>query len=586
MLRAKREVDEYDIEAALEAMVAHHAMLRARFRSVYDNWVQTILPQASKSYLFAGLTDGNDKEITALIGKVEAAINPIQGPVFAAVYVKNDDKQMLYLVAHQLVVDMISWRIIVHDLDELLQEGTVLSGSSVLYPHWAEYQNYETNHRLSEPTLPFTVLPADLGYRISKGNPNSYSDSQQTSFFLTAEQSFDLRESCREVLRADIVDAFIASLLLSFCHVFPDRQPPTLWKQEHGRDTAQSDFNMMETVGWFATLCPVGIALDATSDLIEAIKLAKDTRHAIPRDVPHFFTSELSNFECTSAAVPVEIMLNWTDNFQQVQRQDGILELVPVSGPNFELLRSGIGPKVGRLSLFEVSVMTDGSGARVEFLYNKNCNHQHNIQAWMQRFEELVFETITRLRNRESELTFPDVPLLKTSYKAFQRLSRAHLPSSGLPSVKDIEIIYPTTPAQLEILMGQSQDIDNFYVHAIYELHAPDGQVVEAARLCKAWKSIVASTPALRSIFIDSVSRGGVFDQVVLKMALPAMLFIDSSSGEEALSQLPIARTSLTEPSHRLSVCHTPAKTWVRIDISQACCDVRSLPWKTWITTC
>ncbi|KAL9570467.1 hypothetical protein ACKAV7_005398 [Fusarium commune] len=475
--------------------------------SVYDHWVQIILPQASKSYLFACLIDCNNEEITALIGNVEAAINPVQGPVFAAVYVKNNDEQMLYLVAHQLVVDTISWRIVVHDLDELLQQGTVLSGSSVLFPHWAEYQNYEMNHRLSEPTLPFTVLPSDLDYWIPKGNPNSYSESQQTSFFLTAEQSFELRELCREVLRADTVDAFIASLLVSFCHVFPDRKLPTLWKQEHGRDTVQADFNMMETVGWFATLCPVGFALDATSDLIEAIELAKDTRHAIPRGVPHFFTSELSNFECTSAALPVEIMLTWMDNFLQIQRQDGILDLVPVSGPNFELLRSGIGPRVGRLSLFEVSVMTDHSGTRVEFLYNKHCNHQDNIQAWIQRFQKLVFEIITRLSGRESELTLSDVPLLKTSYKALQRLSRAHLPSSGLPSVKDIETIYPVTPAQQEILIGQSQDMESFHVRATYELHMLKGQTVDATRLGQAWESIVASTPALRSIFIDTATK-------------------------------------------------------------------------------
>ncbi|KAL9561344.1 hypothetical protein ACKAV7_014699 [Fusarium commune] len=553
MLRAKREVDEYDIEVAVEAMVARHAMLRARFRSVYDNWVQMILPQASKSYLFACLTDCNVEETTALLGKAEAAIDSIQGPVFAAVYVKSNDEQMLYLVAHQLVVDTISWRIVVHDLDELLQEGTLLSESSVLFPHWAEYQSYEMNHRLSEPTLPFEVMPADLDYWMSKGNPNSYNDCEKTSFFLTAEQSFELHELCKGVLRADTEDAFLASLLLSFCHVFPDRRPPTLWKQEHGRDTTQADFNMMETVGWFTTLCPVGIALDATSDLIEAIKLAKDTRHAIPRDASHFFTSELSNFECTSVAVPVEIMLNWIDNFQQIQRQDGILELVPISGPNFDLLRSGIGPRVGRLSLFEVSVIADDSGIRVEFAYNKHCNHQENIQAWMQRFEKLVFETIGRLRNRESELTFSDVPLLKTSYKALQRLSRAHLPSSGLPSVKDIETIYPVTPAQQEILIGQSQDIDRFNIHAIYELHMHKGRTVDATRLCKAWESIVANSPALRSIFIDSVSQGGVFDQVVLKMVSPNMLFMDSSSGGAALSQV----YSGQAPSHKGALQHT-----------------------------
>ncbi|KAG6979717.1 Nonribosomal peptide synthetase fmqA [Fusarium oxysporum f. sp. conglutinans] len=577
MLRVKREVDECDIEFAVEAMVASHAMLRARFKSIYDNWVQLILPQDPKSYLFRYHTDVDDEEMAAVIKETQAIIDPVHGPVFAAVHVKNDNKQMLYLVAHQLVVDMISWRIMVHDLDELLQEGTLFSESSILFPHWVEYQKYEMEQRLFEPTLPFEILPADLKYWVPTGNPNLYSNFQQASFSLTAGQSIELRKLCKEVLRADTVDAFLASLLLSFCQVFPDRRPPTLWKQEHGRDTVQADFNLMETVGWFTTLCPVSLELNALSDLIEAMKLAKDTRHAISYDTTHFLTSEFSDFECTSAAIPVEVILNCVDNFQQIQRQDGILELAPIPGENLGLIRSDIGPKVGRLSLFEVLVTTDDSGIRVEFAYNNNCNHQGNIQIWMQRFEDLILETIDRLRSRESELTLSDVPLLKTSYKALQRLSRPQPHSFGLPNVKDIETIYPVTPAQQEILMGQSQSIDSFHIHAIYELHAPNGEAVEANRLCKAWESIIASNRALRSIFIDSVSRGSVFDQVVLKKASPIMLFIDSSRGEEALSQLPIAQTPLTEPCHRLSVCHTPAKALVRIDASQASCDLASI---------
>jgi hypothetical protein len=74
MFRAPREVDEFDIEVAVEAIIARHAMLRARFRSVRDNLVQLVLFQASKSYLFGYHTDVDYEEIAVLVENAEAVI--------------------------------------------------------------------------------------------------------------------------------------------------------------------------------------------------------------------------------------------------------------------------------------------------------------------------------------------------------------------------------------------------------------------------------------------------------------------------------------------------------------------------------
>ncbi|KAK7421486.1 hypothetical protein QQX98_002185 [Neonectria punicea] len=560
MLRIKGGADDSDIEAAVEAVVARHAMLRARFRPVPDGWVQVIIPQASNSYRFGRHTDVDDEEMAALIEAAQAAINPTDGPVFAVEHVKNDKEQTLYLTAHHLVVDLISWRIIVHDLDELLHEGTLLSEGSIPFPYWVDYQSYEMSQRLFEPTLPFDVLPANLEYWDLGRDSNCYGNTQQSSFSLSAELSSILQKACVDVLRTDASDVFLASLLLSFRQTFADRTPPTLWKREHGREVVHDDFNIMETVGWFTSLCPVGVGLDATTDLIQVIKLMKDTRRAIPRDGIPFFTSEFSTSEGASA-IPVEVILNWVDTLQQIQRPNGILQPVPVAGQVAGTLRSDVGPKVGRMALFEVSVMIDDSGARVDFTYNKSARHQGKIQMWVQTFEHLVLEAIGRMRYHEPELTLSDVPLLRTSYKALARLGADRLVGSGLPSSKDVETLYPVTPAQQEILISQSQCAESFHVHGVYELRAPDGHAVDATRLCKAWESIVASKPALRSIFIDSVSREGLFDQVVLRKTSPSMLFIESSRPEEALSRVPTLKTPITEPRHRLSVCHTSEKT-------------------------
>ncbi|KAH7149046.1 hypothetical protein B0J13DRAFT_662854 [Dactylonectria estremocensis] len=576
LLRIKGGADTADVEAAVEAIVARHAMLRARFRPVHDEWVQVVIPQASNSYRFGRHADVDEEELAVLIEAAQASLDPKDGPVFAVEHVRNENEQLLYLVAHRLVVDLISWRIMVHDLDELLREGTLLSEGSIPFPHWVDYQSYEVSQRLFEPTLPFDVVPADLDYWHLGQDANRHGDTQQVTFALSSELTAILHRACADVLRTDAGDVFLASLLLSFRRVFSDRRPPTAWKREHGREAAQADFNVMETVGWFASLCPVGLSLEADTDLIQAVKLVKDTRRAIPRDGVPFFTAEVSG-PTSSGAGPVELVLNWVDALQGIQRPDGILQSVPVPGLTASTLRSDIGPGVGRAALFEVAAMTDDSGTRVDFTYSRAARHQDRIQTWVQSFEHLVLEAIGRLRYHEPELTLGDVPLLRTSYKALARLGADRLVGSGLPGARDIETIYPVTPAQQEILMAQSQRVESFHVHAVYELQAPSSGAVDATRLCKAWEGIVASKPALRSVFIDSVSREGLFDQVVLKKTSPSMLFLESSKPSEALARVPALKTSPLEPRHRLSVCHTAAKTMVRVDISQAICDLTSV---------
>ncbi|CAM1500424.1 Fc.00g095860.m01.CDS01 [Cosmosporella sp. VM-42] len=567
-----------DIEAAVEALVSRHDMLRARFRLTDEGWAQVVLPQALNSYRFGHHTADTDDDVSTIVESAQAVINPIEGPVFAAEHVRTaDGESLLYLVAHHLVVDLISWRVMTHDLDELLQQGTLFSEGSIPFPHWIDYQSYERTQRLTEPTLPFTITPTNLEYWDLDQRPNLYGDTAFSHFSLTPELSSILQESCKKVFRAEPADVFLTALVLSFNQTFPDRIVPTVWKQEHGRETSLSDFNIMETVGWFTSLCPISIGLGSL-DLLQLLKLMKDTRRAIPCSGSSYFTSECSKSGNPITDIPVEVMFNCIDTLQQVQRKDGVLEPVALPGQEARSLNSNVGPKVGRIAIFEVSVLVDGSGAHVEFLFNKYSRHQDRIAAWMERFEHLVLEAVGRLRYHEPELTLSDVPLLKTSYESLAKLATDRLTGLGLPAgVQDIETIYPVTPAQQEILISQGQDPESYQVSGVYQLCTADGGPIDKTRLCDAWEQVVAVHPVMRSIFIDSVSEEGLFDQLVLNKVSPNMLFLDSMNPEKALSDVPSLRTRDCEPRHRLSVCQTMLMTMVRVDASQAICDSTSI---------
>ncbi|KAM6532540.1 hypothetical protein FSOLCH5_001964 [Fusarium solani] len=577
MLRVRGGAKPSHVEKAVEALVARHEMLRARFRPVLQEWLQVIVPASSSSYRFAHHTDVDDDEIRGLVEGAQAAINPTKGPVFAVEHIRNENKQMLHLTAHHLIVDPLSWRIIIHDLDQLLQRGTPLPKPSTSFPRWIEYQNYEMSQRLFEPTLPFEVLSADLEYWNLTQEANTYGNTQQSSFSLTPELVYILKNASADVLRTEPADVLLAALLLSFSHMFPDRALPTLWKQEHGRGAVDGGLNIMDTAGWFASLCPIGVLLDSTIDLIQAIKLIKDTRRTVPREGIPYFAAEFSTSKGAAASFPVEVIFNCADTAEQLQRKNGLLEPVMAPGEKTASLTSKAGSEVGRIALFEVSVLMDASGAQVDLTYNKAAKYQDKIETWVQVFERLVLEAIGKLQNHEPELTLADAPLLRSSYKALARLTSDRLAGVPIPNVRDIETIYPVTSAQQEVLIAQTQNIDTFNVHAVYELRARKGRSIDTARLCTAWEAIVTNKPALRSIFIDGVSREGLFDQVILKKASPSMLFIESIDPDEAVSTLPELNMPLTEPRHRLSVCHNPDRTLVRLDASQAICDLASL---------
>ncbi|RSL94435.1 hypothetical protein CEP52_012649 [Fusarium oligoseptatum] len=519
MLRVRGGAKPSHVEKAVEALVARHEMLRARFRPVLQEWLQVIVPMASSSYRFAHHVDVDDDEIRGLVEGAQAAINPTKGPVFAVEHIQNENKQVIHLTAHHLIVDPLSWRLIIHDLDQLLQRGT-LSKPSTSFPRWIEYQNYEMSQRLFEPTLPFEVLSADLEYWNLAQEANTYGNTQRSSFSLTPELVYILKNASADVLRTEPADVLLAALLLSFSHMFPDRALPTLWKQEHGRGAVEGNLDIMDTAGWFASLCPIGVLLDSTIDLIQAIKLIKDTRRTVPREGIPYFAAEFSTSKGAAANLPVEVIFNCADTAEQLQRKNGLLEPVIAPGQKTASLTSEAGPEVGRIALFEVSVLMDASGAQVDLTYNKTAKYQDKIETWVQVFERLVLEAIGKLQSHEPELTLADAPLLRSSYKALARLTSDRLAGAPIPNVRDIETIYPVTPAQQEVLIAQTQNIDTFNVHAVYELKARKGRSIDTARLCTAWEAIVTNKPALRSIFIDGVSREGLFDQVIFEKGI------------------------------------------------------------------
>ncbi|KAF3765631.1 hypothetical protein M406DRAFT_37891, partial [Cryphonectria parasitica EP155] len=610
LFRVAKGYSVYDISAATDAVVGHHAMLRARFVNVQGEWMQHILPKVEGSYSFMHYTISTNQQVESVVQNTQASINVEEGPVFAVAHFQTTDgHQMIYVAAHHLVVDVASWRLIIQDMDELLQHGSLSSQRAMPFQKWAELQKLDA--QMPSGGLPFELSPGDLDYWGLLDTPNTYADANEASFSLSEELTSILETTCNQVLRTESVDIYIAALLLSFAQTFPERQIPDVWNQEHGRGLWNNEIDISETVGWFTSLCPLNQQINASSDFVDVLRRLKDTRRAIPHRGAHYFASKFysnddgntdmmnsarppspNTLQIATRDWPIEILFSYAGNIQNIGRENGVLEQIALPGRTLDSRISDIGPAVGRISLFEVNTTIDQGSARIKFLYNRHSRHLNLIKSWISNYEHLLLEAIGRLRFADPELTLADIPQLwatGVTYEGLATLNKTVVSELGLSGVHEVEAVYPVTPVQQSILVSQAKSLHNpgnmnaCHIHVMYEFASPNGAPVDLARVVSAWDQVVAHHSALRTVFIESIAEEGLFNAVVLKRWAPNMLFLDATPSEDPIDTLnnlpPLTAYPAVKsvPRHRLTVCHSPMKTVVKLDVSAALCDMMSV---------
>ncbi|PHH92581.1 hypothetical protein CDD83_6743 [Cordyceps sp. RAO-2017] len=197
LLRVNTPTSSTVLHQALAKLAARHHMLRARFRrtpsdnSSVGEWQQLITSTVDGSFGY------RDHQVTCLeesrdiIMMAQTSLDIGQGPVFSADLVSiASGGQYLFMAAHHLVIDLVSWRVLIRDLEDLLKTKSIVSQPSISFQAWCRLQaDYALEHLTSENTIAGYVPPPMLDYwNLSTGN-NLVGDAIDREFVLS-EQSF------------------------------------------------------------------------------------------------------------------------------------------------------------------------------------------------------------------------------------------------------------------------------------------------------------------------------------------------------------------------------------------------------------
>lgn len=569
---------------AFETLIKCHSMLRARFQCGLGSvWSQVITKDIKGSYRHHEHEVENQEGIEKVILASQKSLDILNGPLvsFELITLKKES-QFLLIVAHHLVVDAVSWRIILEDLEGILRTGKLSSKPALSFQAWCHMQElYALENLDPSKTLPFNVsTPSETDYWSMADQPNTYDDILREDILLGKDVTRTLFEECNKAFRTQPVELFHAIILQSFANVFNDRALPILYNEAHGREPWDSSIDLSRVVGWFTTVWPTEVSVENRSDMLEFVRCTKDSRRKVSGNGWPYFTSQYLNSENKKRVgmngASIEILFNYVGLYQQLEQKDSILQQTSLAKDGYD-----VGKGLQRFGLINISALVKDGCLHFSFAYNRHMRHQSEIRRWIHECKQSLEKAVQVLPYTAPSHTLTDFPLLTLNYRELAIFENQIMTSLKVTNPNEIESVYPTSPIQQGMLLSQARSPQNYLIRSIWEVSAVDNlHRVDLNRLQRAWQEVVSRHAMLRTVFIEGLTRKGYFDQVVLRKISNEALILkcENDNALLTLSKHHSTVSTKNQTPYQLALCKTSTgKLYCKFEFSHALIDAVSM---------
>ncbi|MEH2625097.1 amino acid adenylation domain-containing protein/non-ribosomal peptide synthase protein (TIGR01720 family) [Bradyrhizobium sp. AZCC 1719] len=498
LLAPQTRIDWETLRRALTTIVDHHDALRLQFAQVDGTWRAAQGTPPSPSELLWIHTDvGDATQVTALASAAQESLSLSSGPLLRAVAMDlADGSQRLLIVIHHLVVDGVSWRVLLEDLasayDQLKRDAVVaLPPKSESYASWGErLHSYATTSELADE-LPFWLdgaagpsLPCDDDH----GGVDRVGDGEEVSLVFDTEVTSRLLQEAPSAYRTQVNDLMLASLARAVSH-WSQRDDVTVELEGHGREDIFPGADISRTVGWFTTAFPVRLQ-GGSDDHASLIKTVKEKLRAIPNrglgyGVLRYLGSEHQRNALAQPAEP-QVVFNYLGRFDGSVGASSLFGFAPESAG---ASRSAIAPLRAWLN---ITGLVRERRLHLSFGYGRKRYRRETVERLAKLYETALCELVAHCCSGAVGLTPSDVPLSGLDQADLDRLATIF-------DLRSIEDIYPLSPMQQGMLFHAVRDGDNdAYVNQVgLELFG-----FEADKLRAAWQAVSDRHAALRTGFV------------------------------------------------------------------------------------
>ena len=282
---------EQQARQALEAIVHQHDMLHA----VYKNGSLQVLSTKENAGFELGciVLDGS-QDVTVktrqIADEVQTSMDLEHGPLVKAVLYEGLGTNYLFLCIHHLIVDAVSFRIIIEDLNEALtalREGRkiVLPKKTASFIEWSQYLNRYGEQQAGTSVESYwtkvkeQVSDYGIVYDMEESKVHAEHSMKELHFTIDEEVTTLLTHEALKAFHTEVEDMLLSALGLA-TGALTGQEKLAVCMEGHGRETLEEKINIDRTVGWFTA--SYYAILDCCQDIPSSITVNKDILHSIP----------------------------------------------------------------------------------------------------------------------------------------------------------------------------------------------------------------------------------------------------------------------------------------------------------------
>jgi amino acid adenylation domain-containing protein/non-ribosomal peptide synthase protein (TIGR01720 family) len=426
LLELAEPPDVAALDGALAALVEHHDALRLRFERTESGWVQEFVAPGCVLPLKC-VSVSSAAEMERMATEAQSGFDLATAPLMRAVlFDLGAEGWRLLIAAHHLVVDGVSWRILLEDLhaayDQLRRgESLRLPRKTTSFREWAQGLERHAIESGAAEELPYwlgvtqgetAALPVDHEAGL---DANTREHSAAVSIALGEQETATLLREAPKAYRAQINDLLLAALAEAFA-LWTRGESILVDLESHGREALGNAVDVSRTVGWFTSVYPVRMPLSG------GLGAVKEQLRRVPRNGAGYgLLRYLAPREMGGklAAVAPLVSFNYLGQFDQNFAQATAFCMANESSG------AALSPLGGRRHLLEFNGNVSGGQLHFTCVYSRRVHERATIERLLNDFSAALRALIRDCVSPEAGgFTPSDFPLARLDEKKLGKLAK------------------------------------------------------------------------------------------------------------------------------------------------------------------
>ncbi len=403
------------IEKSFDALIQHHDILRASFELSNGNWCQTIKSDQFSLKLAHEKLSGKkslytNEAIEYIVRNKYSKFDLSSPPLLKCVLLKDSQNHYLVMIAHHLIIDVVSWRIFLDDFFMAYHTYTnnqtiVLPMKSSSYKLWSELLAKYSESSFITKEIPFWLEQTTLHHM-----PIDHfrgENTEKSARVLCSE--LDLSQISLNYKQVSPKDILTSALVLTLSK-WLETDTVGFFIEGHGRETFNGTLDLSRTIGWLTSLYPIKLDLDKNLiDEVNYLNLIRDIRKKLS-NIPHhgigfgllkYLNNDPKIKEQMAKITAPPISFNFLGNFDVgVNHSD----MQYINRP----IRVANSPACNRSHLIDITVWIKNDQLHIEWQYSSNYHKASTIQKLSNDYLKYINIIVTELIHSVAETFLAD----------------------------------------------------------------------------------------------------------------------------------------------------------------------------------